>query len=440
MLLAPTVFSDQNGDYIGFDWKVRRLPPGKKQYANFSDWDIYRNTIQFLALLYPDETSQMMDSLVRDAEQSGWLPRWSPANDNSYVMGGDSSAILLAEAYAFGARNFDLKSALHFMLKGATVPGKGLHNQEERPGLSDYLSKGYIPVSEKFQTATSYSLEYNSADFAVAQFAQALGVHAAAKRLLKSAQNWRNVFDKETGWIRPRTEDGKFMEGFNPETLEPHRTDWDKLNQMGFEEGSTSQYTFMLPFNYDGLIRAMGGRDKTEAKLGKFFEKLSGWGLPNFTVTNEPDFCAPYAYLWTGSPWKSQAVIDRIRKETFTIKPDGLPGNDDLGATSGVYVWNAIGLYTEIPGVGGFTIGTPMFPRVLMQFGRGKTLEITRKGDGIYVKGVRANGAAHASSWLNLSELSAPRNTIEFEMQNEPDRVWATKEAEFPPSFDAGNQ
>ena len=437
MLLSPNVFSDENGDYVGFDWKVRRLPPGKKQFANFSDWDIYRNTIQFQALLYPEQTSQMMQSLVHDAEQSGWLPRWTPANDNSYIMGGDSSAILLSEAYAFGAGDFDQKSALKYMLKGASVPGKGLHNWEERPGLADYLSKGYIPTTDKFQTATSYLLEYNSADFAVSQFALAMGDKASADKLLKSAQNWRNVFDREIGWIRPRTEDGKFIEGFNPEKLEPHRTDMDKSNQMGFEEGSTAQYTFMLPFNYGGLIRAIGGPDKTEAKLDKFFEKLSGWGLPNFTVTNEPDFCAPFVYLWTGSPWKTQQVIDRIRKETFTTKPDGLPGNDDLGATSGVYVWNAIGIYTEIPGIAGFTIGTPMFPRVTMHLGNGKTLEITRTGDGVYVHGVRVNGVPHGSSWLKLSELSAPKNTIEFEMQNEPDHAWATKETEFPPSFDA---
>ena len=153
MLLAPTVFSDEDGDYTGFDWTVRRLPAGEKQYANFSDWDIYRNTIQFLALLYPEQTSQMMQSLVHDAEQSGWLPRWAPANDNSYIMGGDSSAILLSEAYAFGARSFDLKSALHYMLKGATVPGKGLHHYEERPGLADYLT--LFPYTTLFRSRKS---------------------------------------------------------------------------------------------------------------------------------------------------------------------------------------------------------------------------------------------------------------------------------------------
>jgi predicted alpha-1,2-mannosidase len=438
-MLSPNVFSDENGDYTGFDQRVRRLPPGKKQFANFSDWDIYRNTIQFQALLFPEQTNQMMQSLVRDAEQSGWLPRWAIANDNSYIMGGDSSAILLSEAYAFGARDFDLKSALHFMIKGATDPGKGLHNYAERPGLADYMAKGYVPVSEYEESGASYTMEYANADFAVSRFAAAVGDEANAAILLRRAQNWRKLFDKEIGWIRPRTADGKFIEGFDSDHLLPHRVKQDPPDQMGFEEGSTWQYTFMLPFNYTGLFREMGGAHKAEAKLDKFFVKLSGWGLPNFTVTNEPDFCAPYAYLWTGSPWKTQQVIDRIRRETFTTKPDGLPGNDDLGATSGVYVWNAMGIYPEIPGVGGFTIGTPMFSRVRMEFGNGKTLEVSSKGEGSYVRGVRVNGASHSSSWLKLSDLAAPTNTIDFEMQSEPDHVWATKESEFPPSFDGGN-
>ena len=438
-LLAPTVFSDENGDYTGFDQKVRRLPAGKKQFANFSDWDIYRNTIQFQSLLFPEQTSQMMQSLVRNAEQSGRLPRWAIANDNSYIMGGDSSAILLSEAYAFGARNFDLKSALHFMLKGAMQPGNGVHNWPERPGLADYMSKGYVPVSADEESGASYTMEYASADFAVSRFAAAIGDQANARLLFKRSQNWQTLFDKEIGWIRPRTADGKFLEGFDPDHLLPHRVKQDPSDQMGFEEGSTWQYTFMLPFNYAGLIREMGGNQNAIPKLDKFFEKLSGWALPNFTVTNEPDFCAPFVYLWTGNPWKTQQVIDRIRRETFTIKPDGLPGNDDLGATSGVYVWNAIGIYPEIPGVAGFAIGTPMFQRVTMRLGNGRTLEISSKGTGIYVRGVRVNGVAHASSWLKLSELASPKNRIEFEMQAEPDHAWATKEAAFPPSFEPEN-
>lgn len=436
-MLSPNLFSDENGDYIGFDGKVRRLSSGEQQFANFSDWDIYRNTIQLQALLFPTQTSQMMQSLVRDAKESGWLPKWPFANDVSYVMGGDSPAILLSEARAFGARDFDLKTALRFALKGATEPGKGPHHNFERPGLDAYRTKGYVPVSDDQEAAASISLEYNSADFAVSRFAAALGDASDAKRLLESAQNWRTLFDRDGGWIRPRTADGNFLDSnWNPDRLTPHRKKSDTSNQMGFEEGSTWQYTFMIPFNYAGLFRAMGGEEKVMPRLDKFFEKLSGWALPNFTVTNEPDFCAPYAYLWTGMPWKTARVIDRIRKDTFTTQPGGLPGNDDLGATSGVYVWSAIGIYPEIPGVGGFAIGTPMFPRVTMTLGDGKTLQISAQGDSVYVHAVRINGTLHRRSWINLSELALTENQIDFELADEPDPGWATKPSELPPSFD----
>ncbi len=436
MLLSPNVFSDVSGDYIGFDGKVRRLPPGESQYANFSDWDTYRNVVQFHSLLLPDLTSQMMQSLVRDAEQSGWLPKWPVANDVSYVMGGDSPSILISSAYGFGARAFDHKSAAQFMLKGATQPGTGPHGNSQRPGLSDYLNRGYVPVSENNESGASFTLEYASADFAISQFLAAMGDKANAEKLLQSAQNWRNLLDSETRFIRPRTADGKFLGDWDPDRLVPRHKNWDTVNQLGFEEGSTWQYTWMVPQNYAGLFRALGGNDTVLPKLDKFFQKLSGWGVPTFTVTNEPDFCAPYAYVWTGNAWKTQAVIDRIRRETFTTKPDGLPGNDDLGATSGVYVWNALGIYPVIPGVGEMVLGTPMFSKVTIRMGKG-SLEISAKGEGVFVQSVKLNGKPYDKTWLPVDSLSAKQNQLVFELGKEPNRAWGADPGSFPPSFDS---
>jgi predicted alpha-1,2-mannosidase len=437
MLLSPNLFNDGNGEYVGFDGKVRRLPPGEAQYANFSDWDTYRNVVPLHALLLPEQASQMMQSLIRDAEQSGWLPRWPVANDVSYVMGGDSPALLVAEAHAFGARTFATKTALQFMLKGATQPGTGPHGQSQRPGLAEYLSKGYIPVGNGNESGASVTLEYASADFAISRFAAAMGDEENAAQLLRSSQNWRNLLDPETGFIRPRTPDGKFLGDWDPDHLMPRHKNWDKDDQLGFEEGSAWQYTWMIPHNYAGLFQALGGDQQVVPKLDKFFQKLSGWAVPTFTVTNEPDFCAPYAYVWTGNAWKTQEVVDRIRHETFTTKPDGLPGNDDLGATSGVYVWNALGLYPVIPGVGGLVLGTPMFPRATVRMGNGKTLQILAEGDGIYVQSVRLNGKAYHSTWLPLEVLSAQENRLEFLLGARPNKGWGADRANQPPSFDA---
>ena len=436
MLLSPNLFNDGNGDYIGFDKKVRRLHANETQYANFSDWDIYRNVIQLQSLLLPDTVSQMMQSLMRDAEQSGSLPRWPVANDVSYVMGGDSPAILLATSYAFGAKDFDTATALAQMVKGATQPGIGPHGNSERPFLRDYLSKGYVPTGGHVETGASMTLEYASADFAISRFAAALGHSSEADGLLRSSQNWRTLFDQRIGFIRPRTEKGDFLPEFDAATLMPHHQYWDEADQLGFEEGSTWQYTWMVPHNYFGLFQMMGGNEKVVPKLDRFFAKLTGWATPNFMIGNEPDFCAPYAYVWTGNAWKTQEVVNRIRQETFGTGPEGIPGNDDLGATSGVYVWSALGMYPVIPGVGGLVLSSPMFRQVDIELGAGRILSIKAQGKGIYVRQVKLNGAVRNGAWLPLETLKAGRNELVFSLQATPNKTWASSNAFFPPSFD----
>ncbi len=378
--LSPNIFSDEDGGYMGFDLKPHSLAGSRQhaQYANFSDWDIYRNTVQLQALFFPRESSDMMQSLVNDAEQGGQLPRWEAANDVTYVMGGDSPVPVIASAYAFGAHNFDAETALKYMVKAATETD---HNSE-RPFLKEYLTLGYVP-SEKDRIAASRTLEYASDDFAIAQFAKALGHTDIAGEFLQQSQNWKNLLDPETGWIRPRAADGTWLKDFDAEHSLPKGNGND---QWGFEEGNTYQYTFMIPFDYPALFAAIGGENKVTPRLDKFFLKLRCWGQPCYNIENEPDFVAPYAYVFAGQPWKTQEVVTRIGKETFKAAPEGIPGNDDLGATSGVYVWNALGFYPVVPGVSGLAIGTPLFPHITLRLAEGRTLDIRKAGEGIYVK------------------------------------------------------
>ncbi|HEY2472729.1 MAG TPA: GH92 family glycosyl hydrolase [Terracidiphilus sp.] len=279
--LSPTLFSDEDGQYIGFDDKVHSLAGTKQkaQYANFSDWDIYRNTVQWQALFEPERESDMMQSLVNDAEQSGWFPRWAAANDVTYVMGGDSPAPVLSSSYAFGAKNFDTAKALEYLVKAGTQPGKGPHNDEERPFLSEYMRLGYAPV-DKDRIGASRTLEYASDDFAVAQFAKAVGREDVYGQFLKRSENWKTLIDPETHWIRPRNEDGSWMKGFDPETSMPKRYvgAGPEGDQLGFEEGNTWQYSFMVPFDYPALFEAMGGEKAVEPRLDRFFTALRCWG------------------------------------------------------------------------------------------------------------------------------------------------------------------
>jgi predicted alpha-1,2-mannosidase len=435
--MCPTVFSDQDGNYIGFDNKIHSLTASrqKAQYANFSDWDIYRNTVQLHALFDPARQSDVMQSLVNDAVQSGWLPRWPAANDVTYVMGGDSPAILLASSYAFGARDFNLQTALKFMLKAGIVPGTGPHGGSERPFLAEYRKLGFVPI-DKIDTAASVTLEYANADFAVAQFAKNLGDNADYKTFLKQSQNWTYLFDPSTGWIRPRLSDGTWMPGFDADlSLPKTKVSWDKNDQEGFEEGNTYQYTFMIPFDYPTLYAAIGGDDKVIPRLDKFFSKLRCWGEPCFNMENEPDFVTPYSYVFAGAPWKTQEVVTRIANETFTTRPDGLPGNDDLGATSGVYVWNALGFYPAVPGVGGVVLGTPMFDKATVRLSSGRTLVVSRQGSGFYVQKVTLDGTPYLSSWLPVDKLHPGTTQLQFTTGAQPNKERGNAIADRPPSF-----
>lgn len=418
--LSPTLFSDADGRYMGFDHKIHTVEGAQKaQYANYSDWDIYRNTVQLQALYFPERASDMMQSLVNDAEQSGQLPRWAAANDVTYVMGGDSPAAVIASSYAFGARNFDAATALKYMVKAAT----DTENNRERPFLADYLKLGYVP-SEKDRVSASRTLEYASDDFAIAQLAKALGDEATAQRFLKQSENWKNLLDPETKMIRPRMADGSWLAGFDIEKSLPKGNGSD---QRGFEEGNTYQYSFMIPFDYPALFAAMGGDAAVTKRLDHFFVKLRCWGEPCYNIENEPDFVVPYAYVFAGQPWKTQDVVTRIGQETFKAAPDGIPGNDDLGATSGVYVWNALGMYPAVPGLAAVVLGTPMFERATLKLAGGRTLEITKKGAGIYVNEVRLDGAEYPTDWLPVAKIRAGVNRLACTVQPEPDTTRGTK-------------
>jgi predicted alpha-1,2-mannosidase len=427
--LAPNLFSDADGKYIGFDGKVHSVSGRQKaQYANFSDWDIYRNTVQLQALFEPERASDMMQSLVNDAEQGGQLPRWEAANDVTYVMGGDSPVPVIASSYAFGARNFDAKAALKWMVKAATDPT----DNKERPYLEDYLKLGYSPI-DKDTIAASRTLEYASDDFSISQLAKALGDETTAEKFGKQSENWKNLIDPETKWVRPRNSDGTWLKGFDAEKSMPKRDNVPvQTDQMGFEEGNTYQYSFMIPFDYPALFDAMGGKDQAVRRLDKFFLKLRCWGEPCYNIENEPDFVVPYAYLWAGQPWKTQEVVTRIARTTFKATPDGIPGNDDLGATSGVYVWDALGMYPAVPGVGGMALGTPMFAKTTLRLAGGRTLEILKQGEGVYVSQVKLGGSPIADYWVPIAKLHVGLNRLQFMVQAAPD---TKPEMTPPPAF-----
>ena len=212
-LLFPNVVSDVNGDYAGSDGRVHTAH-GRDEYANFSEWDIYRSEIQLEALLAPRDVGDMVQSLVDDAEQGGWLPKWAIVGGDESQMNGDSADPIIADAYAMGVRNFDAGAALKYMVKGATQNETGHGLQIERQYLSQYLSQHYVNAASLDLTSIDYSiggsvtLEYAIDDFAIAQLATALHHRDLASTMMQRSSNWEYLFNPATGYIQARGSDG----------------------------------------------------------------------------------------------------------------------------------------------------------------------------------------------------------------------------------------
>ena len=366
--IHPNVCSDVNGEYMGADFRVHKSR--SKHYTSFSNWDTYRTQIQLLSMLDPEVASDIVVSHQLFAEQSGGsFPRWVMANIETGVMQGDPTPILIANAYAFGARNYDPKPIFKIMRKGAEEPGSKSQDVETRPGLKQYLDKGYYNAS--------IQLEYTSADFAIGQFAlHAVGDEFASWRYFHFARSWKNLYNSDTGWLQSRNPDGS----------------WKSLGE-DFRESTYKNYFWMVPYDIAGLVEIIGGKEKAEKRLDEFFTRLdAGYNDAWFASGNEPSFHIPWIYNWIGRPYKTQEIINRVLNEQYSSKIDGLPGNDDLGTMGAWYVFACIGLYPEIPGVGGFTVNTPIFSSVKVHLKKG---DIVIKGGSekdIYIKSMKLNG------------------------------------------------
>lgn len=444
---GPTVFSDANGQYAGTDGKVHQLAPGQgAQYSNFSAWDSYRSQVPLQALLAPRETGDMAQSLLNDALQCGSFPNWINGARETGVMPGANGALVLMQAHAFGARDFDAKAALTVLRKLGNLPGTACQRAVTMPGKASYLSLGYIAQGEWDEAAApanadwffcrnrsryknrcnadgeigaaSSTLEYGVADFAASRFAAALGDGRAARQWRDRSSAWRHLLSAAA----PPQLTARYADG-----------SWgDPGDSRDYVEGTAEQYLWMVPFDMAGLVDALGGAAAARTRLDTFFSEVQGGPKrPFHYMGNQPSFAVPWLYNWAGAPARTQAVVRRIMDTAFGAGPDGLPGSDDLGAMSGWYVWAALGMYPSIPGVAGMAVSSPQFERIELTLGNGRTVDIRAPGAPArgYVESLTVNGKPHARAWLEVADLARGAR-LDFGMAAAP-MNWG----DAPPSF-----
>lgn len=251
-----------------------------------------------------------------------------------------------------------------------------------------------------------------------------------AKQFDSRARNWRNVFDPKTGFMRARKSDGQFREPFNPAVAGYYGD---------YTEGNAWQYTWYVPQDTAGLIRAMGGNKRFVAKLDALFDsKVDPKAFANveditgligyYAHGNEPSHHIGYLYVYAGQPWKTQERLKQIVTSQYQPVPDGLSGNDDLGQMSAWLIFTSLGFYPVTPGSGEYVIGRPFVDRAVLHLPNGKSFTIVAENLSDtrgYVGAVRLNGQPLSRAFIRHNEILAG-GELRFIMQAEPSKTWAT--------------
>jgi predicted alpha-1,2-mannosidase len=426
--IQPNITSDVNGQYIGADAAVHTIGgPQHNQYGVFSGWDTFHSLSQLQAMLDPPAASDQAQSLLNYYSQDRILQQWGYLHLNNYVMVGDPAQSIIADYYAFGARNFDTATALKDMIAQATTVN------DVRPGEALEAKHGYLPEDGKYGCCNPHGyvptlLEYDSQDLALSFFARALGDSADADMLQARANNWQNVFNPSNNLLNGRNTDGSFAPGVTP------------TSTTRYVEGTAYEYLWNVPNNYPALFSLLGGKATVVPALREFLSQPDGFGM-HALLTNEFGFGEQYALNYAQDPAGTQQAVNHIRNTMYQPGPSGLGDNDDLGANSSAFVWEMLGMYPENSGSDTLVFNGPGFPHVGITLPSGKTIAINAPGASpttFYVQNLKLNGSPYHKLYVPFSTLAAGA-TLDWTLGTSPS-TWGNAPQDAPPSYQLGQQ
>ncbi|MBO0948702.1 GH92 family glycosyl hydrolase [Fibrella forsythiae] len=401
--INPTTYMDVNGQYKGLDQGVHQAS-GFTNYTTFSLWDTYRALHPFFNLIQPARNNDMVQSMLKHYDQSTlkMLPVWSHYANDNWCMSGYHSVSVLADAVVKGVFKGDPNLALEACIATS--------NHRSYEGIGEYIDRGYIPATAN-GTSVSNTLEYAYDDWCIAQLAKKLNRQEVYATYLKRSENWKNVFDKSIGFMRPRLTDGSFKQAF----------DVFSTDGQGFIEGNSWNFSFFVPQNPTALIATMGGPKAFAARLDtlfamhlpdKFFaetEDITREGIiGGYIHGNEPAHHIAYLYNWAGQPWRTQERIRQILRMQYKPTPDGLGGNDDCGQMSAWYLFSAMGFYPVAPGSSDYSLGSPLVKSAKLTLENGQTLTIealNQSDKNVYVSKVVFNGTTVTQPIITHEDL-----------------------------------
>jgi predicted alpha-1,2-mannosidase len=347
-------------------------------YADHGYWDVYRAWYPWMSIVFPERLGEILEAWVNAYKEGGWLPQF-PAPGYRACMTGSLIDSIFGDAAAKGIAGFDLAAAYEGLKKHATQsgnPGKGYG----RRGIEAYQKLGYCPVDQVDQAAAE-TVDAAYGDFSIAQVAKALGHNDDVTMFLKRSENWRNLFDPSSGFLRGKHADGTWLEPFE-------EIQWGHP----YVEGSAWQHRWDVPHDMDGLFRAMGGKDKAVAALeemltmapafhvgvyGQEIHEMSEMAAVDFgqyDQGNQPVHHVLYIFALAGRPDRTQYWVRRVMEELYS--PESFPGDEDTGSMAAWYLLSAMGFYPVCPGKAEYVLGKPLFPGLTIRLSRDRVLRI----------------------------------------------------------------
>ncbi|WP_419801509.1 GH92 family glycosyl hydrolase [Mucilaginibacter sp.] len=424
-MIAPSIFNDHNGDYLGTDKKV--YP--KAAFTNlttFSLWDTYRALNPLYTLIQPEKISDIVNTMLAIYQQQGKLPVWHLMGNETNTMVGYSAVPVIVDAYLKGYKGFDAALAYKAVKASAMDTARGLH----------YVQKlGYIPADSTVESV-SMGLEYAISDAAIAAMAKKMGKTADYDYFEKRGQNYRNYFDSKTHFMRARLNKDQFRMPFSP---------FQSRHAVGdYTEGNAWQYTWLVPQDVKGMIALQGGDKPFIRKLDSLFVVKGDMGkekspdisglIGQYAHGNEPSHHIAYLYPYVGQPWKTAKIVRYIMNNFYTDKPDGIIGNEDVGQMSSWYILSSIGFYQVNPFSGVFVFGSPLFNEATLQLAAGKKLHVIAKNNSaqnMYIQSASFNGKKFSHSYITYQELVNGGDLV-LEMGSKPSATWGVSMADRP--------
>lgn len=407
-MIAPSVFSDVNGQYRGSDGKIYQ--GDFVNYTTLSLWDTYRAAHPLMTIIHPEKQRDIAQTFLHIFQQQGKLPVWHLVGNETYCMVGNPGIPVLADIVLKGF-DVDKKAAFHAMRTSALLDERSLDNLKKF---------GYIPWNRDstFETVAK-GLEYALADACVAKVAKLLREKKDYQYFFNRSKSYKYYFDKKTGFMRG-VDNGKFREPFNP-FHSSHRND-------DYTEGNAWQYTWLVPHDVPGLIKLFGGKRPFVTKLDSLFTISGDLGenaspdisglIGQYAHGNEPSHHILYMYNYVGQHDKTAEKVREVLKTMYHNDFDGLSGNEDVGQMSAWYILSSLGIYQVEPAGGRYMFGSPLFDKAVVNVGKGKTFTIiahNNSAKNVYVQQIKLNGRPYKKLYIDYKDIVSG-GTLEFFM------------------------